>query len=162
MRKVVSILAAAFVAIAAPALAQQKAAGTDRAMAQAVAWQKHVVDVFNTHSAAAVAALYATDAVFVDPTGKAVKGRAAVETAEVASFKLWGDFKFASTITEARAIGSGLWFTFETVIDAKGTNGPFVVRLHGLNVLAREGKDWKIAVTSLGANLPAAGAPPQR
>lgn len=162
MRNVLSILMISLLAIAAPAVAQQKAAGSDRAMAQAVAWQKHVADVFNTHSAASVAALYSADAVFVDPSGNAVTGRPAIEAVEVATFKAWGDFKFASTIKEARAIGNGVWFTFETTVDAKATNGPFIVRLHGLNVLVRQGKDWKIAVTSLGVNLPPPGASPQR
>jgi len=162
MRNVLSISAIALLAIAAPALAQQKAAGTDRAMAQAVEWQKRVADIFNTHSAVGVAALYASDAAFVDPSGNGVKGRAAIEAVEVATFKAWGDFKFASTIKEARAIGNGLWFTFETTVDAKGANGPFTVRLHGLNVLVRQGKDWKIAATSLGVNLPPPGASPQR
>jgi len=82
-----SILAIALIAAAGPALAQPKATGAERAMPQAVAWQKHAVEIFNTHSAAAVAALYAADGLLVDPLSKPAKGRAAIEAAEVASFK---------------------------------------------------------------------------
>lgn len=160
MRKFISMMAVAGVAIAAPALAQPKAPDADRAMAQAIAWQKRVVDVFNTRDPAGVAALYAADAVFVDPSDKVAKGRAAIAAAEAASFKAWGDFTFASTVKEAHAVGKGFWFTFDTTIDAKGASGPFTVRLHGLNVVVRQGKERKIAATSLGLNPPPPAAPP--
>jgi ketosteroid isomerase-like protein len=146
----------------APAIAQQKAAGSNRAMERAVAEQKALVDDFNKHDAAAIAALYASNAVLVGPTGDVAKGRAAIEQTEANTIKGFGNFKFASVVKDGGAVGNGVWFTFETTIESKAGSGP-TIHVHGLSVLAPDGgKSWKLAATSLAANVPPPGAPPAR
>ena len=86
-----------------------------------------------------------------------------METMQANTYKGWGDgYKFSSEPKEAHALGNGYWFTFETTIELKRPNGPVTTRIHGVNVMVPEGKGWKVALTSVGANVPGPGAPPQR
>jgi len=158
-RKAFLAFTIALIVTAAPALAQQKSTSKDRVMERASAEQKALVDSFNKRDAAGIAALYASNAVLVGPSGDISKGRAAIETTETNTIKGFGDFRFASVVKDAGAVGNGLWFTFETTIETKGANGPLTVHVHGLSVLAREGKGWKVAATTLAANVPPPGAP---
>src|SRR6185437_1209020 len=161
MRKIISMSAIALVA-AAPAFAQQKSTAHDRAMARETEMGKKVSELFNKKDAAGLAALYTTNGIFIDPTGKVARGRAEIEAAEAATIKAWGDFTFNWAAKDAGVVGNGSWGLIDVTVNAKGANGPMTVRSHSLNVLVPVGKEWKIAVTSIGANVPAAGAPPQR
>jgi uncharacterized protein (TIGR02246 family) len=161
MRKILPAFAMALVAAAAPAVAQQKPTANDSSMERAAAMEKTIVDAFNKKDAAALAALYTRSAVFVGPDGKAVTGRAAIEATEASTLKAWGDFKFTGEVKEAHAVGNGFWAIFDSSVDGNGPNGPVKVRSHVLNVFVPVGKDWKVAVTSIGANVPPPGAPPR-
>lgn len=165
MYKTISAIGIVLALFATPALAQQKSNADrpgDRAMSQAVAFQKRLVELFNKRDAAGIAALYTSNAIFIDPAGNIVKGRASIENAEANIMKAWGDFKFASTVTEAGAVGSNIWLTADSTIDGKGPNGPFTLHVHSLNIAVHEGKDWKVAATSLGADLAPPGEPSTR
>ena len=161
MRKIISMSAIAFLA-AAPAFAQPKSTANDSAMARETAMGKKVSELFNKKDAAGLAALYTSNGVFIDPTGKVSRGRAAIEATEAATIKAWGDFTFTGVAKEAGTVGNGSWGLIDVTVNAKGANGPMTTHSHSLNVLVREGKEWKIAVTSVGANVAPPGAPPQR
>ncbi|HXQ52620.1 MAG TPA: nuclear transport factor 2 family protein [Stellaceae bacterium] len=144
---------------AAPAIAQQKSSANDRAMEHAAAIEKMIVDNFNKKNAAGIAALYASNALFVGPDGKTYTGRAAVEADEADTIKAWGDFKFVGEVKEAHAVGNGIWALMSSAVDGNGPNGPVKVRSHVVNVIVPEGKGWKIVLTSIGANVPPPAAP---
>ena len=161
MRKIIVLSAIALVA-AAPAMAQQKSSANDRAMAREAAMAKKVAELFNKKDAAGLAALYTSDGIFVAPTGQVAKGHAAIEAAEAATIKAWGDFTFSGVAKEAGTVGNGSWGLLDLTINAKGPSGAMTTHSHSLNVLVREGKEWKIAVTSVGSNVAPPGAMPQR
>ena len=162
MRKLWLALGFALIVAAAPAVAQQKAPASDRATQTATAMQKRVADVINKKDAAGYAALYTADGVFVGPDGNSAKGAAAIAAVQTGTFKAWGDYKFAATTREARAIGNRVWAILDATIDGKGPNGPIAIRAHVLNVYVPDGKGWKIAVTSIGLNVTPPGMAPAR
>ena len=162
MRTVISISVIGLLIATAPAFAQQKSRADDRAMARAVAQQKMLVDLVNKGDAAGLAKAYAADGIFVDPAGAVAKGRAAIEKEQADTYKGWGNYTFTSTPKEAHAVGNGYWYTVDTTIEIKRPNGPIITHAHGLNVMMPEGKGWKIAITSVGLNVPPPGAMPQR
>ena len=162
MRKIASIFVIGLLIAAAPALAQQKAASNNRAMKEAKLLEKKVTEVVNKKDAAGYAALYTSNGIFLAPDGSSSKGHAAIEALQAATFKAWGDYKFAVVTKDAGTIGNGIWTIDEATIDGKGPNGPISIRSHVLNILVPQGKDWKIAVTSVGLNVTPPGMPPQR
>ena len=162
MRKIMSIFVIGFVIAAAPVFAQQKSSADDRAMARAVAQQKIMADLINKHDAAGIAKVYTADGIFVDPAGGVAKGRAAIEKVQADAFKGWADYKFTSEPKEAHALGNGYWYSFETTIVLNRPNGPVTTHVHGLNVMVREGKGWKVAITTVGTNAPPPSTMPQR
>ena len=163
MRKIMSIFVVGFVIAAAPVFAQQKSSADDRAMTRAVAQQKMIVDLVNKGDAAGLAAAYAADGIFVDPAGTVTKGRAAIEKEQADTYKGWGDgYKFSSTPKEAHALGNGYWYIVDTTIVLNRPNGPVTTHAHGLNVMVREGKGWKVAITTVGTNAPPPSTMPQR
>ena len=122
-------------------------------MERANAMQKKIVELLNKRDAAGYAALYTADGVVIGPDGSLATGHAAIEASEVAALKAWGDAKFATVTKEARAIGNGvIWTVLDSTIDGKGPNGPIALHSHVLNMYVLDGKDWKIAVSSIGLN----------
>jgi uncharacterized protein (TIGR02246 family) len=143
-------------AASAPAFAQQKAT-----MARAAATEKQIVDLFNKKDAAGLAAHFTSDGVFVGTDGKTATGKAATEAAYAETFKAFGDFKYSAEVKAAHAIGKGYWMLVEASVERKGPNGPISIRSHVVYVVVPAGKDWKIEMASIGANVPP-GGPPQR
>lgn len=157
-KKILSTAGVFLALLATPSLAQQQS--TAMKHAQAVA--KKTVDAFNARDAAAVAALDLPNGVSVGPDGNIVKGRAAIQAMYENIFKAWGDFKFTFLAKEAGQTGNGYWAVFDSTVDFKGPNGPVSLHTHDLGVLVPQGKEWKFAVISIGANLPPPGAAPAR
>jgi uncharacterized protein (TIGR02246 family) len=157
MRQFVAI-GVALLVVSAPALAQHKPSA---AMAQTVAVEKQIVDFFNKKDAAGLAAHFTTDGVFVGTDGKTTTGKAATEAAYAETFKAFGDFKYSAEVKAAHAIGNGFWMLVEASVEKKGPAGPISIRSHVVYVVVPAGKDWKIEMASIGANVPP-GGPPQR
>jgi ketosteroid isomerase-like protein len=134
-------------------MAQEKSAADGTAMKRADAMEKKIVDAFNKKDPAALANLYTDNAVFVGPDGKALMGHAAIQQDEADTIKAWGDFTFKGELKEAGAFGRGFWGLYEASVDGNGPHGPVKVRSHVLNLFVPVGKDWKIVVTSIGANV---------
>jgi uncharacterized protein (TIGR02246 family) len=162
MRNVLSAVAAVLVFIGAPAFAQQKSSADDRAMERAKALEKAVIAAWNSKDPAKVAALDTPNAVLVAPDGKVYKGRAAIEAYYVNLFKAFGDFKFTYTAQAAGPIGNGFWAMFDSTAESKGPNGPISRPSHVMGVFVPQGKEWKFAAISVGANVSPPGAPPAR
>jgi uncharacterized protein (TIGR02246 family) len=160
MRKILLGLAILSVA-AAPAVAQQKSSSDARTMERASALEKGVVAAINKKDPAAIAAMYTGNGVVVGPDGKMITGRAAIQAYYTNNFKVWGDFKFEGEVTEAHAVGSGIWMVLATRIDGNGPAGPIKLRSHVVNVAVPAGKGWKVELTSVGANVAPPGAPTQ-
>ena len=160
MRKAIVTASAVVLALAiTPALAQQKSKANDRAMERANALEKKVIAGFNNKDAAAVAALYTADAVFVGVDGAAVTGPAAIQAVDAGTIKAWGNnFKYTAVVKEARPLGNAIW----TVVDARTEINGTATTSHVFNIFVPQGKDWKILATSVGRNAPPPGSPPAR
>jgi len=160
MRRAIVTASAVVLALAiTPALAQQKSKANDRAMERANALEKKVIAGFNNKDAAAVAALYTADAVFVGVDGAAVTGPAAIQAVDAGTIKAWGNnFKYTAVVKEARPLGNAIW----TVVDARTEINGTATTSHVFNIFVPQGKDWKILATSVGRNAPPPGSPPAR
>ena len=154
MRRIFTVLAAMLAIVAAPAFAQQKSSAETRAMDHAMAMEKDIVAAFNKKDAAALAALYTRNATFVGIDGSVITGRAAIEANYVNTLKAWGDFKFGGEVKAAHAAGNGFWVVFATAVDGNGPNGPVKLRAHVVNYVVPVGKGWKVALTTVGPNVP--------
>jgi uncharacterized protein (TIGR02246 family) len=133
MRKLVLLTALCMVA-SAPALAQSKAT-IEKLNAK---W----ADAFNKGDAAAVAQLYATDAVVLPPGAEMAKGRDGIRAFWQGAAQQLGDIRFSTA--EVTPLGQG-WareigtFAAKTKPDAQPVAGKYVVLWH------KVGKDWKLA-----------------
>ncbi|HSZ78244.1 MAG TPA: nuclear transport factor 2 family protein [Chthoniobacterales bacterium] len=152
--KIPSLIALAGMAIGftGPALAQQKAAGVDPAIIQQLentisAKYNEAVD---KHDAAAIAALYTEDAVFLTATGP-LYGQKAIEKFYEDIFTSWNptDHKSHRDQNSFRMLGSaitsaGLWS--ET---GQGQNGEAIpIKGYWSEINVREGDTWKICQLS--------------
>ena len=131
-------------------------------MERAKAMEKIVVDAFNSKDPATIAGLDMPDAILVAPDGKIYKGRAAIQTYYANTLKAFGDFKTTYAAQAAGPIGNGIWAIYDSAIETKGPNGPISRAVHVMSILVPQGKEWKFAALSVGANVPPPGAPPAR
>lgn len=159
MQKILSAFSVVFVLMTGPSLAQHKSSASDKAMTTAQAVEKQVVELFNKKDAAALAARYTSDGVYISPDGKAAVGNAAIEAAYANTMKAWGNFKFSGEVQKAHAVGNGYWSYTIATVDGNGASGPIKSRSHVLTVIVPAGKSWKIAITSIGADVSPPSAP---
>ena len=142
MRKVVALAAALILASLSPALAQSKAA-IDKLNAK-------FADSFNKGDAAAVASMYASDAVVLPPGAEMVRGRDAIQSFWQGAAQQLGDLRL--TTLEVKPLGSG-WArelgTFSLKpksAGAEAVTGKYVV------LWRQVGKQWKLATDIWNAN----------
>ena len=155
MRKLLTALAIAIVFGAAPARTQEKSTpNNDRAMERAASIGNELAAAFNKKDSQGVAALYASDGVFVGSDGNAAKGRAAIQAAEAKIIKAWGDYRLSVVTKDAGTIDNAVWAIAELAVEIKSADGPITIRMHVLNIFEPEGDNWKVAVTSVGTNFP--------
>jgi uncharacterized protein (TIGR02246 family) len=108
-------------------------------------------EAVNQHDAAALAALYTEDAVFVTDGGP-VHGRQAIEQWYAKVFEGWRPQNHAGTFdgNAVHPIGTGgdaIWATGEWSETGQGPNGsPAPIRGYWSAVDVREGDGWKIRV----------------
>jgi uncharacterized protein (TIGR02246 family) len=142
---------------ATPSIAQRTPARNLAAIDRATFVGNRVIAAFQQKDAAQVAALYTANGVFVGPDGSVAKGRSAIEAAQAKIINAWGDYSFTAQTREAGRIGNGIWAIADATIDSRRPTGPVTLHTHILNILVPAGHDWRIAVTSVGANV----SPPQ-
>jgi uncharacterized protein (TIGR02246 family) len=138
------LLAAASLAIglAVPALAKERigpCTGPEDACRQIAELEKDEEVAFNKNDAAAVAALYTQDAVYVTE-GPVVSGRNAIEKTYTDAFKT--DSNLELNIGESRIMGDTAWAWggWSVISSGKPLHGNWVT------LFVREGGAWKMRV----------------
>ena len=161
--RLVLALAGMAIGFTGPALAQQNTAGVDPAIIQQLenTISAKYNEAIDKHDAAAIAALYTEDAVFVTDTGP-LYGRKAIEKWNADVFASWKptNHKSHRDPNSFRMLGSaitsaGLWS--ET---GQGQNGEAMpIKGYWSEINVREGDTWKIC--QLSWNITPAPAPAQ-
>ena len=137
------------ISFALPTFAQQKEPVDPQLIQKLDTMSKKYNEAFNNHDAAAIAAVYTEDAVFVQDTGP-LYGRQAIEKFHADLFKSWQPKNHTSTIDphSVRMLGSdtltrgGEWS--ET---GKGKNVEDVpIKGYFSEIDTRQGDEWKICV----------------
>jgi uncharacterized protein (TIGR02246 family) len=130
-----AIVAATFLCLSIPAVAQ------DKATIQSL--NDKFAQAFNAGDAAAVAALYTEEAVILPPGGEMMKGRTAIQAFWKGATEQLGNGKLTTVDVKplgneaAREIGT---FTFQTKgAQSQEITGKYVV------VWEKVGSDWKLA-----------------
>lgn len=116
----------------------------------------------NRNDAAALAALYTADAVFVSDTGP-VHGRQAIEKWHAGVFQTWHPQKHLGTVDpdsphRIGTAGNEIWATGEWSQTGQGETGvPTPIRGYWSALYLREGEEWKIRMLTW--NVTPASAP---
>lgn len=140
------------ISFALSAFAQQKGTVDPQIIDQLNAVSKKYDEADNNNDAAAVAALFTEDAVFVTDTGP-VYGRQAIEKWFLDDFQEWrhskhitkGDPNSFRIVGTADNIASG--GEWSLTIQGK-TGDPIQLTGHYSTISTREGKDWKIRMST--------------
>jgi uncharacterized protein (TIGR02246 family) len=137
------------ISLALPIDAQQKDVADAETTQKILATCKADEEAHNNHDAAAAAALYTRDAVFLTPEGVII-GRQAIQKWYTG---LWQSWHSTNYITKAHVngvhligtTGNELWATGESSDTGQSETGePIPVKNHWLCIYVREGDDWKI------------------
>ena len=146
---VVPLVGLAF-SFALPTYAQQKDVADPQTTQKILAIAKAYEQAENNNDAAAIAALFTRDAVFVTTEGP-INGRQAIQKWYTEARQSW--LRPTNYITKADGnafhligtAGNELWATGESSETGQGNNGePIPVKNHWLCIFVREGDDWKI------------------
>jgi uncharacterized protein (TIGR02246 family) len=145
MRSILGVVVAAIiVAVSAPASAQS----TDPANSPLAAVGKQYVEAFNRKDAAAVAALFADDAVRVNAQG-IIRGREAIQKATKDGLDA-GGHDLSLQYREAHIDGNTGWSIAEANFRVRGKDGAdSPVRILATSVWVQSGGAWKIRAQSL-------------
>jgi uncharacterized protein (TIGR02246 family) len=149
--KRLAVFAMALGMFSLPAAAQQ--ADNSKVTQEVQAITTQYIDTFNHKDAAALAALYTKDGVFVNGAGQTISGQAAVEKFYEAFFKT-ADFILDGGADEIHGLGDGAWAIGHTTVTIKGQGEPKPVLGHYAAVYSREGAVLKVRLVSAAANTP--------
>jgi uncharacterized protein (TIGR02246 family) len=107
-------------------------------------------DAYNKRDAAAAAALFTEDAVFVTPDGM-VFGRQAIEKRYAETFQRWLITDFLSRRERLRlnAIDNAVWSVGEWSGTLQSQAGPVLAWGYWSSIYVREGDAWKIRMLNL-------------
>jgi ketosteroid isomerase-like protein len=149
-------LTALAIGFAMPALAQQKASADPQLIQQLEEIGRKNDEAFNHNDAAAEAALFTDNAVFVTPRGL-VYGRQAIEQWHADVFQKWhhrnhltkGDPNSHPVVS---ADGKEAWWVGEWSNTLQTQKGPMDVKGYWSAVYVREGDDWKVRMLSYNLN----------
>jgi uncharacterized protein (TIGR02246 family) len=141
------------ISFALPTYGQQKDVAdpqtTQKVFASFQAWDEEI----NNHDAAALAAHFTRDAVFVTTVGPII-GRQAIQKWYTDLFQWWHPKNRAGKV-DGNALhvigtaGNEFWATGEFSETGPGKHGePISIKGHWLTIYVREGDDWKIRVSA--------------
>ena len=142
-------LAGLAISFALPAFAQQPNTRDPKLREEFIALDKKFDDGFINGDAAALAALYAEDAVIIPHDGPPIYGRKAIHKHFVDMFKKIHFSKHMSKPEEysphlIRTAGNELWTTGEFDQTFQVENGsPLRIKGHYITIMVREGDAWK-------------------
>ena len=152
-RRLVVALAGLAIGFALPTYAQQKDLADPQTTQKILASFEGIDEAHNNNDAAARAAFYTRDAVFVTPGGP-ITGRQAIEK-WFADLYQWWHPKDCNTKVDGNAFhligtaGNEAWATGEWSETGQGKHGePFRIKGYWLSIYVREADDWKIRVNS--------------
>jgi ketosteroid isomerase-like protein len=139
------------ISVALPTYAQQKDVPDPQTTQKILAIGKAFDEAISNHDAAAIAALYTRDAVFVTTRGP-ITGRQAIQKWWTDLYQWW-DSKNHIGKMDGNAphligtAGNELWATGEFSETGQGKNGePIPIKGHWSEIYVREADDWKIRV----------------
>ena len=158
MRSVLPIVLALAGGVALSASAQEKSPSAQEARQIAESFQAQFEAAYNTNDAAAIAALFTEDGVFVPakarpPLGAVIKGREGVAAFFKQAFQT---FRHDSAkVVEAGALGpSAVWFVAKLHLTGEIEHRPMELDGHATFVVVREAGAWKIKMTSANGGPP--------
>jgi uncharacterized protein (TIGR02246 family) len=150
------------ISFALSSFTQQKDAITDPQTTQKIlAIAKAYDEAENNNDAAAIAALFTEDALFVTDKGL-IYGRQAIEKWYADDFQEWhhSNKLTKSDLNSFHNMGDNVASSGEWSVTVQGkTGGPIHVQGYFSNILTREGNDWKIRMLT-GNTTPAPAAAP--
>jgi uncharacterized protein (TIGR02246 family) len=158
MRLVVALVGLA-IGFAVPAFAQQKDTVDPKIFEQINAISKKHDEAIDNNDAAAVAALYTEDAVFVADTGP-IYGREAIEKWYADVFKSWHPKNHTAkrdqdSVHSLGTAGNEAWDHGEWSETGQGKNGePIQVKGYWSAIDTREGDTWKIRMLTFNVTPP--------
>jgi len=145
IRLLLTLVGLAF-GFAVPALAsffQGDLAGDVKALGEFTALRMKEDEAFNKNDAAALAALFTEDAVYVVPEGL-FSGRQAIEKRYADVFQRWHPTNFIGQADQLNAIGNEAWAVGEWWSTLQSQTGPKFERGRWSAIYVREGDAWKI------------------
>ena len=150
-RRLVVPLVVLAISFALPTYAQQKDLADPQTTQKILASFKAFEEAHNNNDAAAIAAFYTRDAVFVTPGGPII-GRQAIQKWYTDLYQWWHPKNY-KTKADGNAFhligtaGNEAWATGEWSETGQGKHGePFRIKGYWLNIYVREADDWKIRV----------------
>ena len=150
-RRLVVPLVGLALSFALPTYAQQKDLADPQTIQKLLALAKADEEAHKNHDAAAAAALFTRDAVFLTPAGPII-GRQAIQKWYTDLFHSWHP-KNRITKLDGNALhligtaGNELWATGEFRETGQGKNSePLPIKGYWACIYVREGDDWKIRV----------------
>ena len=153
-RRLVVALAGLAISFALPTYAQQKDLADPQTTQKILASFKGIEEAQNNKDAAARAAFYTRDAVFVTPGGPII-GRQAIEKWLADLYQWWHPKNFRIEVDGNAyhligTAGNEAWATGEWSETGQGKHGePFRIKGYWLCIYVREADDWKIRVDGL-------------
>jgi uncharacterized protein (TIGR02246 family) len=153
-RRLVVPLAGLAISLAFPTHAQQKDLADPQTTQKLLAMVKAGNEAHNNNDAAAIAAQFARDGVFVTTEGP-ITGRQAIQKYFTELYRRWHPKDYLTKL-DGNAVhligtaGNELWATAEWSETGQGKNGePLPIRGHWTRIYIREGDDWKIQVSAM-------------
>ena len=153
IRSVVTTLVGLAISFALPTYAQQNDLADPQTTQKVfAAVYKGFVEARNNHDAAAIAAHYTRDAVFVTPDGPII-GQEAIQKWYTDLYQFWRPKNLGSKAEpELHVIGTAgneFWATGDWSETGQGKNGePITIKGYWGMIFVRESDDWKIRVAS--------------
>jgi ketosteroid isomerase-like protein len=113
-------------------------------------------EAYNKNDAAALASLFAEDAVVGTPL-ELVFGRQAIEKMYADEFQKWHTTNHIGQADRLNAIGNEPWSVGEWWCTLQDQNGPVLVSGYWSAIYVREGDDWKFQMLNYNVTPPLAG-----
>ena len=152
-KRLVVPLVALAISFAFPTYAQQKDLADPQTTQKILENTKEALEAHNNGDAAAFAAGYARDAVFLTPD-RPIIGRQAIQKYYTDLYQLWHPKNCITKVNENAAhligtAGNELWATGEFRETGQGKNSePLPIKGYWACIYVREGDDWKIRVAA--------------
>ena len=134
------------ISFALPSFAQQTNSPDPELREALTTFNKKVDDGLNSGDAAALAALFTEDAVFVTDQGP-IFGRQAIEKKYADVFQQWHPTNYIVEVDKVNAIGNEAWKIGEWSCTLQTKDGPFPIKGYFASIFVRADGAWKERLT---------------